>query len=66
MAYFKAPGYKKLQPVRRFNNYGDAYRGSISLATATAYSDNSVYAELGLEVGPADIAAPRQRDGHRV
>jgi penicillin-binding protein 1A len=31
------------------NNYGDSYLGSISLATATTYSDNSVYAQVGLE-----------------
>ena len=60
---FKAPGYKKKQlfaPV----NYGDSYRGSISLATATAYSDNSVYAELGLEVGPEGDRRDGQLDGH--
>ncbi|HEX7059498.1 MAG TPA: transglycosylase domain-containing protein [Solirubrobacterales bacterium] len=31
------------------NNYGDSYLGSASLATATTYSDNSVYAQVGLE-----------------
>jgi penicillin-binding protein 1A len=30
-------------------NYGDNYLGSASLATATTYSDNSVYAQVGLE-----------------
>jgi penicillin-binding protein 1A len=30
-------------------NYGDSYLGSASLATATTYSDNSVYAQVGLE-----------------
>ena len=31
------------------NNYEDSYLGSASLATATTYSDNSVYAQVGLE-----------------
>jgi penicillin-binding protein 1A len=31
------------------NNYADSYLGSASLATATTYSDNSVYAQVGLE-----------------
>jgi penicillin-binding protein 1A len=30
-------------------NYGDSYLGSASLATATTYSDNAVYAQVGLE-----------------
>jgi penicillin-binding protein 1A len=37
---------KELFPVK---NYGDSYLGSASLATATTYSDNSVYAQVGLE-----------------
>jgi penicillin-binding protein 1A len=37
---------KELFPVK---NYEDNYLGSASLATATTYSDNSVYAQLGLE-----------------
>jgi len=39
------------------NNYEDSYLGSASIATATTYSDNSVYAELGLQVGPQNVAA---------
>ena len=37
---------KEFFPVE---NYEDSYLGSASLATATTYSDNSVYAQLGLE-----------------
>ncbi len=37
-------------------NYEGSYSGSASLATATARSDNSVYAELGLKVGTKNIA----------
>ena len=38
------------------NNYEDKYAGVASLRAATAESDNSVFAELGLEVGTKDIA----------
>jgi penicillin-binding protein 1A len=38
---------KQLFPV---HNYGDNYLGSASLITATQYSDNSVYADLGLHL----------------
>jgi penicillin-binding protein 1A len=38
---------KQLFPV---HNYGDSYLGSASLITATQYSDNSVYADLGLNL----------------
>jgi penicillin-binding protein 1A len=37
---------KEQFPVK---NYADSYLGSASLATATTYSDNSVYAQVGLE-----------------
>ena len=38
------------------SNYEDQYSGSASLTTATAQSDNSVYAELGMEVGRDKVA----------
>ena len=37
-------------------NYEDSYLGSASLATGTTYSDNSVYAQVGMQVGPESIA----------
>ena len=40
----------------RVANYEDQYLGSASLTTATAQSDNSVYAELGMEVGRDKVA----------
>ncbi|HEU5062927.1 MAG TPA: penicillin-binding transpeptidase domain-containing protein, partial [Solirubrobacterales bacterium] len=40
---------KKGGEVFEVANYGDSYLGSASLATATTYSDNSVYAQVGLE-----------------
>jgi penicillin-binding protein 1A len=45
------------------NNYEDQYLGSASLSTATTYSDNSVYAELGLQVGPHNVAATAEKMG---
>jgi penicillin-binding protein 1A len=40
---------KRGEEVFEVNNYEDSYLGSASLATATTYSDNSVYAQVGLE-----------------
>ncbi|HEU4904535.1 MAG TPA: transglycosylase domain-containing protein [Solirubrobacterales bacterium] len=40
---------KKDKEVFEVNNYEDSYLGSASLATATTYSDNAVYAQVGLE-----------------
>ena len=45
------------------NNYNDSYLGSASLATATTYSDNSVYAQLGMQVGPQNVAATAEKMG---
>ena len=41
-------GKKGREPFE-VNNYGDSYLGVIDLETATINSDNSVYAQLGLE-----------------
>ncbi|MBA3299851.1 MAG: transglycosylase domain-containing protein, partial [Thermoleophilaceae bacterium] len=61
---------KKIFPVRNsggekfvVNNYEDSYAGVASLRSATARSDNSVYAELGLKVGPRRIAALARKMG---
>jgi penicillin-binding protein 1A len=47
------------------SNYEDEYLGSASIATATQYSDNSVYSQLGmsLEGGPASIADTAHKMG---
>ena len=52
---FEVTGVKAPQ-LFEVNNYEDSYLGSASIATATTYSDNSVYAELGLQVGTENIA----------
>jgi penicillin-binding protein 1A len=58
---FPVPG----SPGEKFvvNNYDDEYAGVASLATATATSDNSVFAELGLKVGTKKIARTAERMG---
>jgi len=48
------------------NNYEDSYAGVASLRSATATSDNSVFAELGLDVGTKRIAKLAQRMGVRT
>ncbi len=48
------------------NNYNDAYAGITTLANATTNSDNSVYAELGLKLGPKKVAAMARRLGVRT
>ena len=48
------------------NNYNDAYAGITTLANATTNSDNSVYAELGLKLGPRKVAAMARRLGVRT
>ncbi|MEA2404036.1 MAG: penicillin-binding protein [Thermoleophilaceae bacterium] len=45
------------------NNYEGSYSGIANLATATAHSDNSVYAELGLKLGTRKVARMAERLG---
>ena len=54
---------KKLNDVFSVSNYGDGYYGTSSLFDATINSDNSVYAELGLQVGLDEIAATAKAMG---
>ncbi len=58
---FPVPGSKREKFV--VNNYEDQYAGVATLRTATATSDNSVFAELGLKVGTGRIARLAQRMG---
>jgi penicillin-binding protein 1A len=61
---FPVPGSR----TERFvvHNYEDQYAGISSLRSATAQSDNSVYAELGLKVGTRRIARLARRMGIRT
>ena len=47
----------------KVSNYEDSYLGSASLWSATAASDNSVFAELGMKVKPGGWPGPREPDG---
>jgi penicillin-binding protein 1A len=61
---FPVPGSNKEKfPVA---NYEDSYLGSASLWSATATSDNSVFAEVGLDAGTRRIARMARRMGIRT
>ena len=55
-----------VKDVFRVANYEDQYLGSASLTTATAQSDNSVYAELGMKVGRENVAQEANDMGIRT
>jgi penicillin-binding protein 1A len=48
------------------NNYEDSYLGSASLATATAYSDNAVYVQVGMKAGLRRVARTAKQLGIRT
>ncbi|HEX5782923.1 MAG TPA: transglycosylase domain-containing protein, partial [Solirubrobacteraceae bacterium] len=48
------------------NNYEDAYSGITTLARATTFSDNSVYAQVGIKVGTKNVARLAERMGIRT
>jgi penicillin-binding protein 1A len=48
------------------SNYDDSYYGSSSLWSATAHSDNSIFAQVGMKVGRARVAALAQKMGIRT
>ncbi len=52
-----------LNDIFDVNNYDDSYLGSASLFTATTYSDNSVYSQVGTQAGPQNVAATAQKMG---
>jgi penicillin-binding protein 1A len=47
------------------HNFGNTYSGPITLADATAISDNSVFSQVGINVGTARIARLAKRMGIR-
>jgi penicillin-binding protein 1A len=61
----KGGGTKTVNDVFDVSNYEDEYQGTASLATATTYSDNSVYSQLGMSLqgGPASIAETAHKMG---
>ncbi len=48
------------------NNYDDNYSGTSTLARATTFSDNSVYAQVGIKTGTKRIAGTAERMGIRT
>ncbi len=56
-------GTEVLNDVFRVNNYNDSYLGSASIATGTTYSDNSVYSQLGTQVGVENVAGTAKAMG---
>jgi penicillin-binding protein 1A len=56
-------GMKVLNDTFKVNNYEDSYLGSASIATGTTYSDNSVYSQLGTQVGVENVAATAKAMG---
>jgi penicillin-binding protein 1A len=56
---------KVVDELFKVHNYGDEYQGSASIATATTYSDNSVYSQLGMSLsgGPAAVAGTANKMG---
>jgi penicillin-binding protein 1A len=62
---FTVPGTKgkELFPVKNFEN---KYAGSQTLAGGLTYSDNSVYAAVGISVGPKKIANLAEHMGIRT
>jgi penicillin-binding protein 1A len=61
---FNVPGSRGERFV--VNNYEDNYAGITTLAGATTTSDNSVYAELGIDLGTRRIARLAKRMGVRT
>jgi penicillin-binding protein 1A len=48
------------------HNFGNTYSGPITLAEATAISDNSVFAQVGIHVGTKNVARMAKRMGIRT
>jgi penicillin-binding protein 1A len=64
--YTSAPFHYQPDPYTEawdVSTYGHDYSGSISVTSATLASDNTVYAQLTLDVGPDKVAAMAHRLG---
>jgi len=59
----KGGGEKTVPEIFDVSNYGDEYEGSASITTATTYSDNSIYSQLGTQAGPANVAQTAYKMG---
>ena len=59
----KVPGSTEKFTV---NNYDNAYSGVSTLARATTFSDNAVYAQVGIKAGTKRVARTAERMGIRT
>jgi penicillin-binding protein 1A len=57
---FNAPGYGPIETKTYDNTYG----GRMNLVRATTRSDNSVYMQLGLDLGPDSVKKAAREMGH--
>jgi penicillin-binding protein 1A len=60
---FDVPKSKEIFTV---NNYENAYSGITTLARATTFSDNAVFAQVGIKVGTRKVARLAERMGIRT
>jgi penicillin-binding protein 1A len=56
----------KSTEVFTVNNYENAYSGITTLARATTFSDNAVFAQVGIKVGTRNVARLAERMGIRT
>jgi penicillin-binding protein 1A len=56
-------GTKVVGEIFDVDNYDDSYLGTASILSGTTYSDNSVYSQLGTQVGVQNVAATAQKMG---
>jgi penicillin-binding protein 1A len=57
VSHFLAPGWSPAYPTYSVHNYEGSYQGRISVANAVRTADNTVFAQLGIDLGPAKIDA---------
>jgi penicillin-binding protein 1A len=58
--HFRSHGKDDVFTVHNFQN---SYSGSLTLADATAHSDNSVFATIGMQMGPKRVAREARQMG---
>jgi penicillin-binding protein 1A len=56
-SHYLRPGWLPAHPVYSVHNYEGTYEGDMSVAHAVATADNSVFAQLGVDLGPDTIDA---------
>jgi penicillin-binding protein 1A len=56
-SHFLAPGWLPAYPTYSVHNSEGSYEGRISIAHAIATADNTVFAQLGVDLGPSEIDA---------